>query len=83
MDKITQEVVEAFVDSYIQKGYKHNTINCNFSILKTMLIEAEERKVIAHNPIMKMGKLINNRKEIEIITRDEFKKLFVGDWMKV
>jgi len=83
MDKIAQEVVEAFVDSYIQKGYKHNTINCNFSILKTMLIEAEERKVIAHNPIMKMGKLINNRKEIEIITRDEFKKLFVGDWMKV
>ena len=83
MDKITQEVVEAFVDSYIQKGYKHNTINCNFSILKTMLIEAEERKVITHNPIMKMGKLINNRKEIEIITRDELKKLFVGDWMKV
>ena len=26
-----------------------------------MLIEAEERKVIAHNLIMKMGKLINNR----------------------
>jgi len=83
MDKITQEVVEAFVDSQIQKGYKHTTINSNFSILKTMLIEAEERKAIAHNPIMKMGKLINNRKEIEIITQDEFKRLFVGDWMKV
>jgi integrase len=48
-----------------------------------MLIEAEERKVIAHNPIMKMGKLISNRKEIEIITQEEFKRLFVGDWMKV
>jgi len=83
MDRISQEVVEAFVDSYIQKGYKHTTINCYFSIMKTMLIEAEERKVIANNPIMKMGKLINNRKEIEIITQDEFKKLFVGDWMKV
>ena len=83
MNKITQEVVEAFVDSSIQKGYKHTTINCNFSILKTMLIEAEERKVIAHNPIQKMGKLISNRKEIEIITQDEFKRLFVGDWVKV
>jgi integrase len=30
-----------------------------------------------------MGKLINNRKEIQIITQDEFKKLFIGDWMKV
>jgi integrase len=83
MDKIIQEVVEAFVDSYIQKGYKHTTINCNFSVLKTMLIEAEERKVIVHNPIQKMGKLISNRKEIEVITRDEFKRLFVGDWRRV
>ena len=83
MDRITQEVVEAFVDGAIEKGYKHTTINSNFSILKTMLIEAEERKVIASNPIQKMGKLINNRKEIEIITQDEFKKLFIGDWRKV
>jgi integrase len=73
MDRITQEVVEAFVDGAIEKGYKHTTINSNFSILKTMLIEAEERKVIAHNPIQK----------IEIITQEEFKRLFVGDWRKV
>ena len=30
-----------------------------------------------------MGKLIGNRKEIEIITQDEFKKLFVENWAKV
>jgi integrase len=83
MDKITREAVEGFVDSFIQKKYRHTTINSYFSVLKTMLIEAEERKVIAHNPIAKMGKLINNRKEIQIVTQDEFKKLFVGDWMRV
>jgi integrase len=83
MDKITREVVEGFVDSFIQKKYRYTTLNSYFSILKTMLIEAEERKVIAHNPIAKMGKLINNRKEIQIVTQDEFKKLFIGDWMRV
>jgi integrase len=83
MDTITQEVVEAFVDSLIQQQYKNTTINGYFSTLKTMLIEAEEQKVIAKNPIQRLGKLRNNRKEIEIITQEEFKKLFVGDWMKV
>jgi integrase len=83
IDQITVEVVEAFRDKYIKDGFKHTTVNSYYSILKTMLTEAEERKVIAKNPIAKMKKLINNRKEIQIITPDEFKKLFLGDWRKV
>ena len=83
MDRITVDAVEGFIDSYIKRGYKNNTINSYFNCLKTMMIEAEERNVIVKNPLMKMGKLKNNRKEIQIITPEEFKKLFVGDWQKV
>ena len=83
LDMITEEAVEAFRDSYIKNGFKHTTVNTYYNILKTMLTEAEERKLIAKNPIAKMRKLVNNRKEIQIITPDEFKKLFVGDWGKV
>ena len=83
MDKITLEVVEAFLDDFIKQNYKHSTINSYFSTLKTMMIEAEERRVIDKNPILKLGKLINNRKEIRIITQEEFKKLFVENWQKV
>ena len=83
MDKITLEIVEAFLDTLIGKGYRNNTINGYFNTLKTMLIEAEERKVIEKNPIQKLGRLVKNRKEIRIITQEEFKKLFVDDWRKV
>jgi integrase len=83
MDQITKETVEGFIDSYLNQGYKNSTINSYYSVLKTMLIEAEEREVIARNPTAKMRKPVKNTKKIRIITPAEFKKLFVGDWEKV
>jgi len=83
MDQITKNDVEAFLDSEQKKGYKNTTINGHFGTLKTMMIEAVDQGVIARNPIEKMEKLINDRKKIRIITPEEFKKLFVGDWQKV
>ena len=83
MDQITKNDVEAFLDSQQKKGYKNTTINGHFGTLKTMMIEALDRGVINRNPIEKMEKLINDRKEIRIITPEEFKKLFVRDWQIV
>jgi integrase len=82
MNMITQEVVEDFLDSLIQKGYQNTTINGYYGTLKTMMIEAVERKIIDKDPTEKVDKLVNDRKEIRIITPEEFKKLFVGDWQK-
>jgi integrase len=48
-----------------------------------MMIEAVARKIIPANPVEKMERLVNDRKEIKIITREEFKKLFTGDWRRV
>jgi integrase len=48
-----------------------------------MMIEAAARKIIPVNPVEKMERLVNDRKEIKIITREEFKKLFTEDWRRV
>jgi integrase len=83
MNKITRNEIERFLDALIQKKYKNTSINGYYATLKTMLIEAADRKIIASNPTEKVGNLVNDRKEIRIITSQEFKKLFVGDWQKV
>ena len=80
MNKITKNDVEGFFDSLIEKEYQNTTINGYYGTLKTMLIEAVERKIIDKDPTDKMGKLVNDRREIKIITKEEFKKLFVNDW---
>jgi integrase len=83
MNKITRNDVERLLDSLIQKKYQNTTINGYYATLRTMMIEAVDRKIITADPTEKVSKLINDRKEIRIITPEEFKKLFVGDWQKV
>jgi integrase len=83
MDKISREDVESFLDDLIDKDYQNTTINGYYGTLKTMMIEAVERKIIARDPTEKVGKLVNDRREIRIITPLEFKKLFLGDWRRV
>ena len=83
MNKITKNDVEGFFDSLIEKEYQNTTINGYYGTLKTMLIEAVERKIIDKDPTDKMGKLVNDRREIKIITKEEFKKLFVNDWKHI
>jgi hypothetical protein len=39
--------------------------------------------VIIVSPTEKVEKLVNDRRKIKIITPEEFKKLFVGDWKRV
>jgi integrase len=83
LNKITRDDVEAWFDKLIEEEYQNTTINGYYGTLKTMLIEAVARKLIEKDPTDKMGRLVNDRKEIKIITPGEFKKLFVGDWKRV
>jgi len=83
MNKITKNEVEDFFDSLIEKEYQNTSINGFYGTLKTMLIEAVERNIIAKDPTDKMGRLVNDRRAIKIITPEEFKKLFVGNWRRV
>jgi integrase len=83
VNKITKDDIEAWFDKLIEEGYQNTSINGYFGTLKTMLIEAAARKIIPANPIEKMEKLVNDRREIKIITLEEFKKLFVGDWKRI
>jgi integrase len=83
LNKITREEVENWLDDLIEKDYQNTSINGYLGTLKTMLIEAAARKILSANPIEKMEKLVNDRRDIKIITPAEFKKLFVGNWRRV
>jgi integrase len=83
LNRITKDDVEAWFDQLIEDDYRNTTINGYYGTLKTMLIEAVERKLLPRDPTEKMGRLVNDRKEIRIITPEEFKNLFVNDWKRV
>jgi len=64
--------------------YKHTTINGVFGTLRTMLRWAAKKRIIPNgDPLIGVERLLNDRKQIKIITQDEFKELFVYDWKKV
>jgi integrase len=83
LNKITKDDVENWFDKLIEEDYQNTTINGYYGTLKTMMIEAVARKLIDKDPTEKMGRLVNDRREIKIITAEEFKKLFVGEWKRV
>jgi integrase len=84
LDKITLDIVEEWFDKMIADKYKHTTINGYFGTLRTMLRWAAKKRIISGgDPLIGVERLLNDRKRIQIITRDEFKALFVGDWKKV
>jgi integrase len=83
LNKITKDDIEEWFDKLIEEDYQNTSINGYFGTLKTMMIEAVARKIISVAPTDKMEKLVNDRREIKIITPAEFKKLFVGDWQRV
>jgi integrase len=83
LHKISSDDIEAWFDMLIEEDYQNTSINGYFGTLKTMMIEAVSHKLITRDPTEKVGRLVNDRKEIKIITREEFKKLFIGDWKRV
>jgi integrase len=83
LDKITPDVIENWLDDMAEKGYKNTYTNGIFGTLKNMMIEAAAWKLILVTPTANIEKLVNDRKEIRIITPDEFRALFLDDWKRV
>jgi integrase len=83
LNKITSDTIEGFINKKIGEGYQNSYINTLLGTMKTMLLEAVARKVIAESPMAHMDKLVTDRKEIKIITKEEFAALFVKNWKKV
>jgi integrase len=83
LSMITPEEVERWFDSMSEQGYKNTTINGYFGTLKTMMRWAAKKKIIPGDPLVDIERLLNDRKDIKIITRSEFKAMFVNDWRKV
>ncbi|MDR0377910.1 MAG: hypothetical protein LBH70_08970 [Spirochaetaceae bacterium] len=83
MHRITRDDAGNRPGSLIERNYQNTSINGYLETFKTMMTEAAARKIIPANPVEKMERLVNDWKEIKIITREEFKKLFAGDWRRV
>jgi integrase len=84
LDSITLDVVEEWFDKMIADKLKHTSINGYFGTLRTMIRWAAKKRIIlGGDPLIGVERLLNDRKKIQIITRDEFKALFVDDWKKV
>jgi integrase len=83
INMISPEEVERWFDSMSEQGYKNTTINGYFGTLKTMMRWAAKKKIIPGDPLVDIERLLNDRKEIRIITRSEFKGMFVNDWRRV
>jgi len=84
LEKISLDAVEGWFDYMIGQGYKHTTTNGIFGTLRTMLRWAAKKRIIpGGDPLIGVERLLNDRKQIKIITQDEFKALFVQDWKKV
>jgi integrase len=85
MNKITSDVIEAWFDS-LRTGagkIKNTTINGYYATLLTMLKWTVKKKILLSDPTLEIKKLINDRKDIKIITQEEFTKLFGMDWETV
>ena len=83
LDKIGPDEIEAWIDTMTAKGYKNSTINGYFGTIRTMIRWAARKRVIAGDPLVDFGKLLNEKKDLTLVTHDEFKDLFSGDWRTV
>jgi integrase len=83
LNAITPEEIENWFDVMRGDGYKNTTINGYFGTLKTMMKYAAKKKIIPGDPLVDIERLLNDRRDIKIITRGEFKAMFVSDWRKV
>jgi integrase len=65
------------------RSYKNTYANTIFGTLHTMMAWAVEQEIIKANPCAKVKKLKNDRKDIEIITVEEVRRLFPKNWKSV
>jgi len=83
LDAITGKEIDTWLDYLISKKYKNSTANGFYGSLQTMLKWAVKKHIIECDPFNDVEKLLQEQKEKKIITHDEFRALFGGDWKKV
>jgi len=83
LDKISGEVIDGWLDYMIKQKYKNTTTNGHYGTLMTMIKYAVRKKIIERDPFLDVQRLIDDTAERKLITHDEFRALFVGDWRKV
>jgi integrase len=67
----------------IKAHYKNSYANAAYRTLKIMFAEAARRGLIKSNPCNNVKRLKNNKKQIEIFTLEEVRKLFPQDYAAV
>jgi integrase len=83
LDQITGELIDKWLDNMIAEKYENSTINGYFGTMQTMYKWAAKKRIIERDPFLDVQRLINEQKDKQIITYDEFQALFVDDWKKV
>jgi len=94
LDKITDKDVNKWLmgfrerkvekDGKIEIVHYHNTYaNTNFGTLSVMLGEAVRQGLITANPCLKVRRLKNDRKEMQLLTVEEVQKLFPKKYKSV
>jgi integrase len=83
LNEITTSMIDSWMVGFKARGLSNNTANIAVKILDTMLGEAIKRKLLDDNPCNAIELLPENKKEIEILTPEEVKKLFPPDWNSI
>jgi len=83
LERISGEVIEKWQDHLICEKYANVSINTFFGVLQTMMKWAAKKKYVMRDPFLDVKKLIEEQKDIKIITQDEFDKLFGENWKTV
>jgi hypothetical protein len=78
--EIERKVRDKDTGEFVSKKYDNATINGFFRVLSVMLGEAVRRDIISVNPCSGIKELLVTEKKIIILTPDEVKKFFSGDW---
>jgi integrase len=83
LDKITGDVIDKWLDYMIAEKYENSTINGYFGTLMTMMKWAARKRYIVRDPFLDVQRLMNELKDKDLITHEEFKAMFVDDWKTV
>ena len=67
----------------IAEKYENSTINGYYGTLMTMMKWAAKKRYIVRDPFLDVQKLMDEQKDKQLITHEEFKTMFVDDWKTV
>ncbi|MCL2067549.1 MAG: site-specific integrase [Treponema sp.] len=83
LNTICQETIQNWIITLSRKGCSNSSINVHIATLKVMLKEAVRLKLITFDPSEKIKKLTAHNKEVQILKREEVRKLFPENWKNV